>query len=176
MDYYIAQEVTKPVDGAFGASVYMYKARDADPAEGDQGKLFMGPMWDYDIGMGDFQTLGGKGLTDTWMLRDPLGPGTGQGDVNWYNRLMQDPAFVAAVTARWAVVKPTLLGTVNGYLPAQRDLGWPKSRQPRTSASGTSTTRPGTGRSSRASWNAEVTYLQQWLQQRIAWMDGQLAP
>jgi hypothetical protein len=174
VDYYIAQEVTKPVDGAFGASVYMYKARDADPAEGDQGKLFMGPMWDYDIGMGDFQTLGDKGLTDTWMLRDPLGPGTGQGDVNWYNRLMQDPTFVAAVEARWAVVEPTLLGTVNGYLPAQRDL------VARSAAANFGiwdiNDQTWDGQVVKGSWNAEVTYLQQWLQQRIAWMDGELTP
>ena len=52
VDYYIVMELTKIDDGNMWASTNMYKERDADPAPGDQGKLFFGPMWDYDTSMG----------------------------------------------------------------------------------------------------------------------------
>ncbi len=41
VDYYIAMELMKPVDGNMWASVYMYKKPD--------GKLYFGPLWDFDI-------------------------------------------------------------------------------------------------------------------------------
>jgi hypothetical protein len=174
VDYYIAQEVTKPVDGAFGASVYMHKARDADPAPGDQGKLFMGPMWDYDMGMGNSIVLGDKARTDTWLLRDPLGPNTGQTEVNWYNRLMQDPAFVAAVEARWAEVRPALETTVDSYLPAQAHLIEQSAQVNFTRWSVTEKT--SSSQVINGGWHNEVDFLGDWLTARISWMDGELTP
>lgn len=174
VDHYIAQEVTKPIDGAFGASVYMHKARDADPAPGDQGKLFMGPLWDYDIAMGNLIAAGDKEATDEWMLREPLGPDTGQGEVNWYNRLMQDPAFVASVEARWAEVKPALETTVDTYLPQQADLIEESAMVNFSKWSITEKT--WTNQVINGSWPDEVDFLGGWLTARIEWMDGQLTP
>ena len=174
VDYFIAQEMTKPLDAVFWTSVNMYKARDADPAPGDQGKLFMGPMWDYDISMGDYVSAGDKVRTDTWLLRYSLGPGIGQSEVNWYNRLMEDPGFVAAVEARWAVVEPALRTTVDSYLPAQRDL---VTRSAETNfATWDITTKIWTRQVVKGSWPAEVDYLRDWLRQRITWLDAQLRP
>ena len=174
VDYYIAHEVTKPLDAVFWTSVNMYKTRDTDPAPGDQGKLFMGPMWDYDISMGDYVSAGDKVRTDTWLLRYSLGPGIGQSEVNWYNRLMEDPTFVAAVEARWAVVEPALRATVDDYLPAQRAL---ITRSAEANFATWDVTEQIWARQVvKGSWPAEVDYLQGWLQQRLTWLDGQLAP
>ncbi len=47
IDYFIMQEISKNVDG-YRLSTFMYKQRDSDG-----GKLFMGPVWDFNLGFGN---------------------------------------------------------------------------------------------------------------------------
>lgn len=85
INYYIINELFKNVDGA-SASAFLYKKRD--------GKLFFGPIWDFDL------ALGNAGYSDVdktygWHIRK----------APWFDRLFQDPAFVAKVKARWKELK-----------------------------------------------------------------------
>ena len=45
IDWYLVNEITKNTDAIFHLSVYLYKPRGE--------KLFMGPVWDFDIGLGN---------------------------------------------------------------------------------------------------------------------------
>ena len=63
-DYYIAMEFLKPVDGNMWASVYMYKPRD--------GKIRLGPLWDFDLAMGSATRAGNVASPSSWYLRNPL--------------------------------------------------------------------------------------------------------
>ena len=107
VDYYIALELTKIDDGNMWASANMYKQRDADPAPGDQGKLFFGPMWDLDTSMGyslewEGEYQPGDLISPTgWYLRDNLETKTQSETVSWFYRLNEDPDFRDAVAARW---------------------------------------------------------------------------
>ncbi|MDE5838260.1 MAG: CotH kinase family protein, partial [Paramuribaculum sp.] len=75
-------EITKNMDADFSTSCFMNLKR------GD--KLKMGPLWDFDLAMGnvyDTQVSSPDGL---WVIRS-----------QWYSRLFQDPAFVARVKDRF---------------------------------------------------------------------------
>ncbi len=173
VDFYIAQELTKTLDGNMYTSVYMYKARDVDPAPGDQGKLFFGPMWDYDTAMGDAEYPGGQGDPTGWYLRDvQTDPDfyARQSAKTWFNRLNEDPEFRALVAARWNEVYANLQ-TSDAFLGQQQTLiaasaaenfkKWDINEQLEDV------------QVIKGSWAAEVSYLRAWLKQRIAWMDSQ---
>ena len=85
INYYIINELFKNADGA-SSSAFLYKKR------GD--KLFFGPIWDFDLALGN---AGYNGLDTTygWHIRN----------APWFARLFQDPAFEAKVKARWQVLK-----------------------------------------------------------------------
>lgn len=174
VDYYIAQELTKTVDGNMYASVLMYKERDVDPAPGDQGKLLFGPMWDYDTSLGNATYPGGQGDPTGWYLRDPQTDPDyfmSQSQVTWFNRLNEDPEFRELVAARWQEIRVDLQ-TTDSFIDQQAMLI-------EASAAENFTVWDVTERFEevqvvKGSWDAEVSHLRSWLQQRIAWMDGQL--
>lgn len=85
INYFLLNELFKNPDGA-KASFYLYKKRN--------GKLFFGPIWDFDL------ALGNAGYDDVdkiygWHIRP----------YPWFDRLFQDPAFKDKVTARWNSLK-----------------------------------------------------------------------
>ena len=82
VDWYIINELAKNVDSAFLTSCFMHLKRD--------GKLKMGPIWDFDLGFGNY---GDSSYNET--------SGFYIKDVTWYDRLFSDPAFVARVKERF---------------------------------------------------------------------------
>jgi hypothetical protein len=153
IDWYIVTELTRNNDAIFFSSVYMYKDRGK--------KLSMGPLWDFDIGMGNIDFNGNEN-PEGWWIRDAA----------WINRLLQDPAFVQRLKDRWNAVHSTIVAPVTttfidetaGHLSASQQnnfvrwpiLGiyvWPNATVP-------------------GSYAGEVTYLKDWLSQRSAWMNA----
>ena len=82
VDWYIINELAKNVDSAFLTSCFMHLKRN--------GKLVMGPIWDFDLGFGNY---GDSSYNET--------SGFYIKDVTWYERLFTDPAFVARVKERF---------------------------------------------------------------------------
>lgn len=87
--------------GAYGPySTYCYKER--------EGKLFAGPLWDFDNSAlaTTEKTLRSKTTLHltSW----------------WYNDLFKDPSFVSAVKSRFAELKPQLQ-VIPGYIKSQSD-------------------------------------------------------
>ena len=78
VDWYLINEIAKNQDGAFQADCYMNMKR--------AGKLKMGPLWKMErsFGYGDSSTSG-------FVIKN----------TKWYDRLFQDPAFVAKVKERF---------------------------------------------------------------------------
>ncbi|MET0830251.1 MAG: CotH kinase family protein, partial [Microbacterium sp.] len=168
VDFYIVQELTKNLDANMYTSVFMYKTRDV---AGTPGKLFMGPLWDFDTAMGDAEYPGNQGSPTGWYLRDEIDIEAKQTTVTWFNRLNEDPTFRAAVEARWQQIYPQL-ATSDAFIANQAPL---------IQASATLnfqkwsvTQRLEDVQVIKGSWSSEVTYLRQWLSQRLAWMNGQL--
>lgn len=82
VDWYLINEITKNNDACLFSSCYMNLKRGE--------KLKMGPLWDFDIGLGNVN-YNGNFLTD----------GFGIKGTSWYARLFEDPVFVAKVKERF---------------------------------------------------------------------------
>ena len=78
-DYWWIQEFTKNFDAFASTSTYLYKDRD--------GKLFWGPLWDFD------QSMGIPDATGFNFCRTP-----------WFDQLRQDPEFAELLEERWHVI------------------------------------------------------------------------
>jgi CotH kinase protein len=161
INWYLVNELFKNNDAIFWTSCWLYKDKN--------GKIFMGPAWDFDIGAGNINYNGNDDPTGWWLRSNP------QPFTQWTKRLFDDPAFAEAVAARWKEVKATQLDTLPAYIDAnaaalsQSQLNnfirWPILGQyvvPNAEVAG--------------SYQGEVDYLKSWLTQRIAWMDAQLDP
>ena len=162
VDYYIAMELMKPVDGNMWASVYMYKQRN--------GKLFFGPLWDFDLAAGSANRAGNVVSPSSWYLRNSLGVSAMQSSKTWFNRLNEDPDFRSAVRARWKQVYPSL--SQSSFIDGQKSLiqksadeNWKKwSHSEHLSKY----------QVVKSSWSADVSYLKSWMSSRRSWMNGQL--
>ncbi len=91
VNWFIVEELIGNQDGDFWSSDYFYKKR-GDPL------LYMGPVWDFDITAGnvDYGVDSAINPTLPWIRSQAL----------WYEQLFQDPAFLAAVKARWTEIRP----------------------------------------------------------------------
>ena len=84
VDWYIIHEISKNEDSMFHFSTYMNLQRG--------GKLKMGPIWDFDIAFGNVKESGTTAmLPQGFLLEWSL----------WYQRLMQDPAFLSRLRHRF---------------------------------------------------------------------------
>ncbi len=157
IDWYIVNEAAKNADASWYSSVYMYY----NP---DDGKIHMGPLWDFDIGFGNID-YGGCDSTEGFWIKNS----------GWYVRLFEDSGFVTAVKNRWNEKKSELeaLITESGTIESMADsiekdalvnfakfpiLGiyvWPNAP----------------GYEERTSYQSEVSYLKEWLGARIEWLD-----
>jgi hypothetical protein len=153
VDYYLVNEIVKNPDTDWG-SVYVYY-------EPTAGKYFMGPLWDFDISLGN----NNDGIASRWptgfMVKD---------EAFWLPRMMEDPDFVALVKARWNEKKAavrTMLQYINDEaqrLDAAQALNFTKwdilNQQiwPDATVKG--------------SYAAEIAYLHNWLETRLAWLDN----
>lgn len=103
IDYLILTELVKNIDG-FGISTYFYKDKN--------GKLFMGPAWDYDLAFGNaYYSNGGNAgyLTSGWIY--PTGGWSGAPIPFWWERFMEDPVFKQAYKDRWFELRQDALTT-----------------------------------------------------------------
>lgn len=96
IDYYIVQELFKNVDVGSTSQYYVKYAN---------GKLHMGPVWDFDISLG---VIGGPDYnrylsTDLWVRERDY----------WYNSLFNDSAFLTRVQQRYTQVHDLILNVYN---------------------------------------------------------------
>ena len=82
VDWYLINEITKNNDAIFYSSVYMNYA--------SGGKLKMGPVWDFDISLGNINYNGNETTDGFWIK-----------NATWYSRLFEDPNFVNKVKSRF---------------------------------------------------------------------------
>ena len=161
IDNHFMVELTKNIDG-FRISTFMFKDRG--------GKINMGPVWDYNLSLGNADYLQG------WLPAGWYYPQLGDGDYPWWRRLFEDPAFRLRYADRWFEFRENLLST--GQLLQDIDdtaallneaqvrnfdrwriLGsyvWPNWFIAKT-------------------YDEEINWMSGWLEQRLDWMDSQIA-
>ena len=84
VDFYIVQEWSKETDVAF-SSVFMQIL-----GQGDDRRLVMGPLWDFDNSFGNFDVVFNEPAGVLWAQRH-----------YWFSNLMQTRQFRNAVAMRW---------------------------------------------------------------------------
>lgn len=82
VDWYLVQEITKNNDGIFFSSCYMNIA--------PNGKLKMGPLWDFDIAFGNIDYNNNMDPTGFWIKK-----------AAWISRMFEDPSFTQLVRERF---------------------------------------------------------------------------
>ena len=171
IDNYIIRELAKDIDGNVRKSAFLTLLK-------SDGKLHFCHVWDFDLSYGnaDYFPWDMDGCNG-----DPNGPyGWWVKDYNtasnkwegWYNRLFQDPAFVAAVQDRWSEVYPELsrmpeyidkLVKEMGEAPARNFSKWKILGTyvwPNVKVTG--------------SYEAEISWLKYFYTNRLEWLDNNL--
>jgi len=161
VDHHIIVELCKNIDG-FRISTFMYKDRN--------GKLKMGPVWDYNLSLGNADYL--EGWIPTGWYNELLGSGA----YPWWDRLFEDPQFRLLYADRWFAMRrdvfttDRLLGMIDDYAslleePQARNFNrwrilgryiWPNWYIART-------------------YQEEIDWMKGWLADRLTWMDGAVA-
>jgi hypothetical protein len=93
VDWYLNSELTKNPDSGFFLSVYMNIS--------DDGQLYMGPLWDYDLSFGNQVYDDGNGSDNGYAgftIRD------GDRSKIWLSAMFENPAFVELLKNKMAVI------------------------------------------------------------------------
>ena len=167
VDYYIGMEYMKPVDGNMWASVYMYKQRDS-AAGADDGKLFFGPLWDFDLSSGSANRAGNVVSSSGFYLKSNLNTGAQQSTKTWFHRLNEDADFRAAVKARWNAIKGSIDTTA--YLNSEKAIIDTSADQ--TYSVFSHSYRISTVQVIKSNFDADFSYLRSWAASRESWLNS----
>ncbi|MBQ3638299.1 MAG: CotH kinase family protein, partial [Clostridia bacterium] len=160
IDTYITEEVVKNLDVGWD-SYYLYKEKG--------GKLFLGPIWDFDLSLGNANE--GEETIDGLFAATRSGSGGGN---PWHYRPMEQSWFRELVLDRWNEVKPKLIDTIPA---AVREEGSSKLRSYernfiRWPIFGTRQNRETEAIRRLKTYTEHYEYLADWTEQRIAWLDS----
>ncbi len=169
IDFAIVNEITKNVDG-YRLSTFMYKDK-----ESIDGKLYLGPVWDFNLGFGNADYCeGGKTYGWAWDFNKVCG-GDYWNVPFWWEKLMHDQEFKMQFKSRWQEIRSGMLSNENimNYIdsvvtvldqPQQRNFErWPILNDyiwPNNYVGG--------------SYSNEVRYLKNWIENRLHWLDTQI--
>jgi CotH kinase protein len=157
IDYLLVNELFKNQD-AFHASTYL--------ARGVDGKWQLGPVWDFDISMGNSDYGPSSVLAGSMLDRR-----------SWAGRLYRDPALVDAIAHRWRALRAAglrrqILRSVDRHAARLTRTGAAARNFRRWPVLGTRVWPNPPAAAQRTSYAAEVAALRSWLTRRIAWMDA----
>jgi len=168
VDFQIINELANNVDG-YRFSTFFYKQKDSDG-----GKLFAGPLWDFDLCYGNVDYDANSLATDNWLYKRY--GASGNWSMHWWSRLMEDPDYNHAFAARWKTLRTGSFSTdsIMADLDANvQEMGdaikrnfdkWPILGQyvwPNYFVGST--------------YDEEVEYLKVWMTNRLNWMDGNVS-
>jgi hypothetical protein len=170
IDYYLVKEFTKDNDSDFYRSNFFSWSDYTNPSR----KFVFGPVWDFDRGAGvdTDQTKHDKALTSPrgWWMRGNTDSKHYNHETHWFVQMAKDPAFQAALRARWAkkksVFKAVFTSKVKQYGAQLAVAGvndrerWGGHRRYKNHADST---------------QGEIDWVAGWYRKRYAWMDSQLS-
>jgi len=134
------------------------------------GKLEFPLVWDFDLALGNADYITWEqGATsrewDGWFIKT-CSP--------WYDRLFEDPEFVAELKTRWNELKPEL-NKLPDFIRERAELldeSQERNYSPKPYGAGWSITKPEWNTSIiRGSYDNEVNYLVFFVTKRLQWLD-----
>ena len=116
VDYFIHTELSLNADG-YKRSAYFYKEKDKE--DGSIGKLFAGPVWDYNLAYGNCNFCNADNI-EAWCFEG----GNTQPTPALWQRLLQDPSFRKAVKTRYKSLRKGILSdkAINKYVSTQAKM------------------------------------------------------
>ena len=165
VDYFIVTEIGKHID-AYKLSFYMYKKQDSKG-----GKLHFGPLWDFNLGYGNF---------DFACSPDPAGwsyefPDCGSWHPFWARRIADIPNIQHRINCRWSELRAGLFNSESLALyidQKELEMGAAVNRNfDRWPVLGTYIW---PNNFVGATYAEELEFLKNWLQQRLEWMDDNM--
>ena len=170
IDYFIVNEVSRNVD-AYRLSTYFYKDR-----QSKGGKLFAGPVWDYDLAFRNADYCNGSSISGWAYEFNNICRGDYWQVPFWWNRLMQDTAFKSALRCRWKAARQSslnldhinhMIDSITNLVDESKDrhfLRWPILGQyvwPNPDPIPTT-------------YAGEIAALKDWIKSRLLWMDSNI--
>ncbi|MBT8393211.1 MAG: CotH kinase family protein, partial [Bacteroidia bacterium] len=166
IDFFLLNELANNVDG-YRLSTWLVKDKNE--------KLQMGPIWDFNLAFGNADYCEG-GTNNVWAYKfNERCPGDFWQIPFWWDRLLEDPAFVAQLQSRWQELRSTtfsdtaidqkidsyvetltLSGAIDENFQRWNVIGeyvWPNNFVG-------------------DSYDAELDYLKDWLFDRLSWLDS----
>lgn len=169
IDHHLLVEFGRNIDG-YVLSTFMHKDRN--------GLLNMGPIWDYNGALGNPDYFEGD-LVNGWHYDNPEFPADNPNGYHWYTRLFEDPAFRARYSARWQELRANVLKDdklMADIEQAVTALGTAGDRNfERWNILGDYIWPNASGWDERDTFRKEVDYMKDWIRDRAAWIDSELA-
>lgn len=156
VDWYLICEITKNADANFLTSCYM----NLKPG----GKLKMGPLWDFDLSLGDYPWPGGK--QDA--VNNPEGFYIAY--VAWYARLLEDPVFVARVKERLSYYYSNKQNMLD-FIESKASILINKTSED-NKLWGTITSANSSNDEVKIAYQEKVNALKTWLSTRLDWLQS----
>ncbi len=154
INWYLVQELVKNQDAQNYSSIFYYKDKN--------GKLGMGPLWDFDLSMGN---------VDYSISMDPQGWWVKHGP--WFTRLFDDPAFEAKVKKRWKEIRNKEVEDMLKNIDKQ-SAKLALSQKQNFSVWKILDKKVWPNPQIFYTYEGEVTQIKKWLRTRIEWLDSRL--
>lgn len=154
--YWLVQALSKNTDAYRTGSTYLYKKRDT---QSGNGKLYWGPLWDFDLGWGVFDMpaeLPAEGFSDYvrgWII--PMIHDT------------DDGSFYSQIQKEWPALKNMMLDII-------KDGGLIDQYYQETKASKEQDLKKFPAKI-QTDYQTHMNNLKTWIQKRVTWMDENLA-
>ena len=169
VDSMLVNEVSKNVDG-YRISSFLHKVR---TSEG--GKLFAGPLWDFNLAYGNADYCNG-GSTSGWEIHFYLScPGDGSQNPFWWEKLLQDPKYTNLLHCKWTEMRmgawhtDSLMNRIDqwaAYLNESQERNF--NRWPIHGTYIWPNNYVGN------SYAEDVAYMKSWLTDRLLWLDANM--
>ena len=168
IDFMWLNEAYKNIDG-YRISTYLYKDKDSN-----DGRLKMGPVWDFNLAFGNSNYCSGENTTG-WMWNfNQICPQDYWVIPFWWDRLQEDTAFLIEAQQRWKMLREgplsdqaamhtvdSLVAVLDGGPRTRNFQRWPVLGVwlwPNNFVGNT--------------YTEEVNYLKNWFISRLHWMDN----
>jgi hypothetical protein len=167
VDFFLLNELTKNVDG-YRLSTYFHKDKDSK-----NGKLTMGPIWDFNLAFGNADYCeGGKFTGWGYKFNDYCGNDSKLVPF-WWDTLVTDEFYATKLKSRWKILREGVLSNqnINNQIDSATNvlkeaqvrnfvkwpiLGryvWPNNFVAKT-------------------YEEEINYAKTWINSRLAWLDN----
>jgi len=168
-DFMLVNEISKNVDG-YRISTFLHKLR---VSEG--GKLWAGPLWDFNLAFGNANYCQGGWTTGWEIYFYQVCAGGSLQNPPWWERLVQDPDFTHLLNCRYQELRQgpwhtdTLMNridTIAAYLDESQQRNF--QRWPILGTYVWPNNFVGT------TYYQEISYLKSWIFDRLTWMDNNM--